>query len=39
MGLRNWVENQFLEIIEFNEPSQNEVLAYRFSQRGHNNEM
>jgi membrane protease subunit (stomatin/prohibitin family) len=39
MGLRDWVSNQFIEIIEWNEPSQNEILAHRFTQRGHNNEM
>jgi membrane protease subunit (stomatin/prohibitin family) len=39
MGLRDWVSNQFIEIIEWNEPSQNEILAHRFTQRGHNNEI
>ena len=38
MGLRDWVSNQFIEIIEWNEPSQNEILAHRFTQRGHNND-
>ena len=30
MGLRDWVGGQFIDIIEWTEPSQNEILAYRF---------
>ena len=30
MGLRDWVSGQFIDIIEWTEPSQNEILAYRF---------
>jgi membrane protease subunit (stomatin/prohibitin family) len=37
MGLRNWVAGQFIDIIEWTEPSQNEILAYRFPR--HNNEI
>lgn len=39
MALGDWIRNQFIEIIEWNEPSQSEELAHRFTQRGHNNEM
>lgn len=39
MGLGTWLGNQFIEIIEWTEPSQNDILAHRFTQRGHNNEM
>ncbi len=37
MGLRDWVAGQFIDIIEWTEPSQNEILAYRFPR--HNNEI
>jgi len=37
MGLREWVSGQFIDIIEWTEPSQNEILAYRFPR--HNNEI
>jgi len=37
MGLRDWVSGQFIDIIEWTEPSQNEILAYRFPR--HNNEI
>lgn len=37
MGLREWVSGQFIDIIEWTEPSQNEILAHRFQR--HNNEI
>ncbi|HJZ59370.1 MAG TPA: SPFH domain-containing protein [Gemmataceae bacterium] len=37
MGLREWVSGQFIDIIEWTEPSQNEILAHRFPR--HNNEI
>ncbi len=37
MSLRDWVSGQFIDIIEWTEPSQNEILAYRFPR--HNNEI
>jgi membrane protease subunit (stomatin/prohibitin family) len=37
MGLRDWVSGQFIDIIEWTEPSQNEILSYRFPR--HNNEI
>jgi membrane protease subunit (stomatin/prohibitin family) len=37
MGLRDWISGQFIDIIEWTEPSQNEILAYRFPR--HNNEI
>jgi membrane protease subunit (stomatin/prohibitin family) len=37
MGLRDWVSGQFIDIIEYTEPSQNEILAFRFNR--HNNEI
>src|SRR5438552_14274469 len=37
MGLRDWVAGQFLDIIEWTEPSQNEILSYRFTR--HKNEI
>lgn len=37
MGLRDWVSGQFIDIIEWTEPSQNEILAHRFPR--HNNEI
>jgi len=37
MGLMDWAKGQFIDIIEWTEPSQNEILAHRFPRR--NNEM
>src|SRR4051794_9819643 len=37
MGLRDWVSGQFIDIIEWTEPSQNEILSYRFTR--HKNEI
>jgi membrane protease subunit (stomatin/prohibitin family) len=37
MGLRDWVGGQFIDIIEWTEPSQNEILSYRFTR--HKNEI
>src|SRR2546421_932777 len=37
MGLRDWVAGQFIDIIEWPEPSQNETLSYRFTR--HKNEI
>jgi membrane protease subunit (stomatin/prohibitin family) len=37
MGLGSWIGGQFIDIIEFTEPSQNEILAHRFTR--HNNEI
>ncbi|MGL6075379.1 MAG: SPFH domain-containing protein [Fimbriiglobus sp.] len=37
MGLRDWMSGQFIDIIEYTEPSQNEILAFRFNR--HNNEI
>ena len=37
MGLRDWVAGQFIDIIEWTEPSQNDILSYRFPR--HNNEI
>jgi len=37
MGLRDWVSGQFIDIIEWTEPSQNEILAFRFTR--HNDEI
>ena len=37
MGLRDWVAGQFIDIIEWTEPSQNEILSYRFTR--HKNEI
>ncbi len=37
MGLRDWVSGQFIDIIEWTEPSQNEILAHRFTR--HKNEI
>lgn len=37
MALREWLSGQFIDIIEWTEPSQNEILAYRFQR--HNNEI
>ena len=31
MGLMDWAKGQFIDIIEWTEPSQNEVLSYRFT--------
>src|SRR5262249_45342707 len=31
MGLGNWIGGQFIDIIEWTEPSQNEILAHRFT--------
>lgn len=38
MGVKDWIRDQFIEIIEYLEPSQNEVLAYRFTRSGYKNE-
>ena len=37
MAIREWLSGQFIDIIEWTEPSQNEILAYRFQR--HNNEI
>ena len=37
MGLGSWIGGQFIDIIEWTEPSQNEILSYRFTR--HNNEI
>src|SRR5947207_4456324 len=37
MGLRDWVSGQFIDIIEWTEPSQNEILSFRFTR--HKNEI
>ena len=37
MGLGNWIGGQFIDIIEWTEPSQNEILAHRFTR--HKNEI
>lgn len=37
MGLGSWIGGQFIDIIEWTEPSQNEVLAHRFTR--HKNEI
>ncbi len=37
MGLASWIGGQFIDIIEWTEPSQNEILAHRFTR--HNNEI
>jgi membrane protease subunit (stomatin/prohibitin family) len=37
MGLGSWIGGQFIDIIEWTEPSQNEILAHRFAR--HNNEI
>ncbi len=37
MGLRDWIGGQFIDIIEWTEPAQNEILAYRFTR--HKNEI
>ena len=37
MGLMDWAKGQFIDIIEWTEPSQNEILAHRFTR--HNNEI
>jgi membrane protease subunit (stomatin/prohibitin family) len=37
MGLGSWIGGQFIDIIEWTEPSQNEILAHRFTR--HNNEI
>jgi membrane protease subunit (stomatin/prohibitin family) len=37
MGLLKWASGQFIDIIEWTEPSQNEILAYRFPRQ--NNEI
>jgi membrane protease subunit (stomatin/prohibitin family) len=37
MGLGSWLGGQFIDIIEWTEPSQNEILAHRFQR--HNNEI
>ena len=37
MGLRDWVGGQFIDIIEWTEPSQNEILSFRFTR--HKNEI
>ncbi|MFO0936686.1 MAG: SPFH domain-containing protein [Gemmataceae bacterium] len=37
MAIREWLSGQFIDIIEWTEPSQNEILAYRFPR--HNNEI
>jgi membrane protease subunit (stomatin/prohibitin family) len=31
MGLGSWIGGQFIDIIEWTEPSQNEILAHRFT--------
>jgi membrane protease subunit (stomatin/prohibitin family) len=37
MGLGGWIGGQFIDIIEWTEPSQNEILAHRFTR--HKNEI
>ncbi|MBN9118428.1 MAG: SPFH domain-containing protein [Planctomycetes bacterium] len=37
MGLMDWAKGQFIDIIEWTEPSQNEILSYRFTR--HKNEI
>jgi membrane protease subunit (stomatin/prohibitin family) len=37
MGLGNWIGGQFIDIIEWTEPTQNEILAHRFTR--HKNEI
>ncbi len=37
MGLLDWAKGQFIDIIEWTEPSQNEILSYRFTR--HKNEI
>ena len=37
MGLGSWIGGQFIDIIEWTEPSQNEILSYRFTR--HKNEI
>ena len=37
MGLMDWAKGQFIDIIEWTEPSQNEILAHRFTR--HKNEI
>jgi len=37
MGLGSWIGGQFIDIIEWTEPSQNEILAHRFTR--HKNEI
>jgi membrane protease subunit (stomatin/prohibitin family) len=34
MGLRNWIGGQFIDIIEWTDSNQNEVLAHRFQRQG-----
>jgi len=37
MGVRDWIAGQFIDIIEWTEPSSNETLSYRFTR--HKNEI
>src|SRR6478736_393448 len=37
MGVRHWIAGQFIDIIEWTEPSSNETLSYRFTR--HKNEI
>lgn len=37
MGLLDWAKGQFIDIVEWTEPSQNEILSYRFTR--HKNEI
>ena len=37
MGLLDWAKGQFIDIIEWTEPTQNEILSYRFTR--HKNEI
>ena len=37
MGVRDWIAGQFIDIIEWTEPSSNETLSYRFTR--HKNEL
>lgn len=37
MGVLDWAKGQFIDIIEWTEPSQNEILSYRFTR--HKNEI
>jgi membrane protease subunit (stomatin/prohibitin family) len=37
MGIMDWAKGQFIDIIEWTEPSQNEILAHRFTR--HKNEI
>jgi membrane protease subunit (stomatin/prohibitin family) len=37
MGLMDWAKGQFIDIIEWTEPTQNEILSYRFTR--HKNEI